>query len=116
MELVWEEASQISSTELAYVEVRSALARAFRDGRLARASLTRARAELVLRLSMAYLVAPTKSLIRTAGELAERHRLRAYDAVHLASALSLGDPEVVLATWDRELRRAAGEAGFIVAS
>lgn len=49
-----------------------------------------------------------------AGELAEGHRLRAGDAVHLASALALGDPELVVASWDGELRRAALEAGLAV--
>jgi predicted nucleic acid-binding protein len=51
-------------------------------------------------------------LARLAGELAERHALRGYDAVHLASALSVGDPELVLVSWDRELAAAAGAAGL----
>lgn len=46
-------------------------------------------------------------LARSASALAERHGLRGYDAVHLAAALSLDDPELVVATWDRALHRAA---------
>jgi hypothetical protein len=53
-------------------------------------------------------------LARSAGELAERHALRGYDALHLASALSIGDPDLVLATWDRQLARAALAAGAAV--
>jgi len=40
----------------------------------------------------------TSRLVRLAGELAERHALKGYDAVHLASAVTLREkvPEVVL--------------------
>src|SRR6201999_2901363 len=46
-------------------------------------------------------------LARAAGELAERHALRGYDAVHLASALAIEDEGLVVATWDRDLATAA---------
>ncbi len=61
------------------------------------------------------LVEPTASVIRAAGQIAEEYGLRAYDAVHLASALSLGDRQVVVATWDADLARAAREVGLAVA-
>lgn len=47
------------------------------------------------------------ALARSAGELAERHALRGYDAVHLASATAIDDPDLVIATWDRDLASAA---------
>ncbi|MHB0876935.1 MAG: type II toxin-antitoxin system VapC family toxin [Anaerolineae bacterium] len=54
-------------------------------------------------------------LIRQAADLAWRLQLRGYDAVHLASccafAESLREP-VVLATFDRQLARAARELGM----
>lgn len=54
-----------------------------------------------------------RPLLRDAGELAERLRLRGYDAVHLAALRQLGDPgTVTLATWDADLRRAARELGY----
>lgn len=46
-------------------------------------------------------------LARVAGDLAERHALRGYDAVHLASALAVEDVNLVMATWDRDLASAA---------
>lgn len=46
-------------------------------------------------------------LARTAGALAERHALRGYDAVHLASAAAIDAPHLVVATWDRDLADAA---------
>jgi predicted nucleic acid-binding protein len=56
-----------------------------------------------------------QELARGAGEYAENLRLRGYDAVHLATALELGDEEVVLVTWDRDLARAAEHVGLGVA-
>jgi uncharacterized protein len=47
-----------------------------------------------------------EALARAAGELAERRGLRGYDAVHLASATAIDHPELVVATWDRDLAAA----------
>ncbi len=41
--------------------------------------------------------------------------LRSADAVHLASALALGDPELTIAVWDRRLHTGAPTAGLRVA-
>lgn len=54
------------------------------------------------------------ALAREAGDLAEQLGLRGYDAVHLASALALGEPATVV-TWDDELRRAAAGCGCATA-
>lgn len=54
-------------------------------------------------------------LARTAGTLAARHGLRGYDAVHLASVLSIGDPELVTVTWDDNLAETALACGGKVA-
>jgi predicted nucleic acid-binding protein len=67
---------------------------------------------LVPRLDLIELRPP---LVGLAGDLAEHHRLRAGDAIHLASAVAVGDGELVVASWDAELRRAVGEVGLAVA-
>jgi predicted nucleic acid-binding protein len=54
------------------------------------------------------------TLARAAGELAERHALRGYDAVHLASALAIDDPRLVMATWDRDLAAAAAQHRTVI--
>jgi predicted nucleic acid-binding protein len=54
------------------------------------------------------------ALARLAGELAERHGLRGYDAVHLASAISIEDADLVTATWDDDLATAVTAAGYAV--
>jgi uncharacterized protein len=53
-----------------------------------------------------------QELAARAGEYAEGLGLRGYDAVHLATAFELGDEEVALVTWDRDLAHAAGQAGL----
>lgn len=56
-----------------------------------------------------------QELARSAGEHAEHLGLRGYDAVHLITALELGDEEVVLITWDRDLAQAAERVGLSIA-
>jgi uncharacterized protein len=46
-------------------------------------------------------------LATTAGELAERLALRGYDAVQLAAATTLNDPELIFLTGDHRLLDAA---------
>lgn len=55
------------------------------------------------------------TLARSAGELAELHGLRGHNAVHLASAISLEDSELLTVTWDRDLADAAVACGYAVA-
>jgi predicted nucleic acid-binding protein len=54
----------------------------------------------------------TEELARRAGWFARTQGLRAYDAVHLASAVSVADDEFVLVTADRELVAAAQTIGI----
>lgn len=61
------------------------------------------------------IVKATGPLLATAGDLAEIHRLRGYDAVHLASALCFPPSLVIMVTWDRRLREAALSAGLGIA-
>src|SRR5258708_16191037 len=52
----------------------------------------------------------TSAVEREAGELARRHALRGADAVHLASALAIGDVDLVFAGWDQHLHAGARAA------
>jgi hypothetical protein len=62
-------------------------------------------------------VAVTNELVRTSGRLAERHLLRGFDSVHLASALALqqGSEGVTFSAWDGRLLAAAESEGLVVA-
>jgi predicted nucleic acid-binding protein len=54
------------------------------------------------------------ALAQFAGELAELHGLRGYDAVHLASAIAIQDAAMVMVTWDRDLADASVACGYTV--
>jgi uncharacterized protein len=57
--------------------------------------------------------AVTDALLANAAESARTHALRAYDAVHLAGALSFATGEKLdFACWDKELREAAQKQAF----
>jgi predicted nucleic acid-binding protein len=77
---------------------------------LTAAGRTRARAEFESLQTELLVVGIDKALARRAGELAEQHGLRGYDAVHLASALSLAT-DATFVSWDPDLRRAAARSG-----
>jgi hypothetical protein len=54
----------------------------------------------------------SERLARRAGGLATEHRLRAYDAVHLASLESVDDRDTLLVSADNALLDAARARGF----
>lgn len=99
---------------LAYPEARAALAAAHRDGRLTAAGYRTAVTDFETLHATALIVGIDDSLARHAGDLAAEHRLRGYDAVHLASALRLG-PQTTIVTWDERLKDASAAAGLGVA-
>lgn len=53
-----------------------------------------------------------EAVMERAAELSIESGLRTLDALHLAAALSLSVPEVVFATWDRDLHEAARSKGL----
>jgi len=111
----WDGADSVATSRLSYAEARAALASALRAGRLSPAGLSAAKGTLEARFRELDLVEVADPLVRSAGDLAELHGLRGYDAVHLASALALGESELVLATWDRDLASAGAAEGVDLA-
>jgi predicted nucleic acid-binding protein len=55
----------------------------------------------------------TEGLAERAGELADAFALRGYDAVHLASAEAIADPDTLLVTADHDLASAAASLGLV---
>ena len=109
---LWDGASAAVTSRLAYPESRAALAAARRGGRLTKGSLDAAKRILDRVWAQVHVVELTSEIAVAAGDLAERFALRGYDAVHLASAISLGTGSAILATWDDDLAVAAGRAGL----
>ena len=112
---LWDEAERVVSVRVTYAEARAALAQAARIGRVAGRDLP----GLVVGLDDVYRQLDRAdvddALVHRAGELAQEHALRGYDAVHLATAERLQDGELVLVTGDGPLRAAAGSIGLAVA-
>jgi predicted nucleic acid-binding protein len=112
---LWDLADHVVSSRLVYAEARAALAQAHRIDRIDAAGLRRSVTDLEVLMADLDLVEVEAAVVRRAGELAELLALRGYDAVHLGSAESLADPDLVLAAGDRQLLRAASELQIAVA-
>lgn len=112
---LWDGCDAAVSSRLAYPEVRAALAAAARDHRIDARSLQTARADWETFWSATQPVELTATVERDAGQLADTHALRGADAVHLASALVIGLPDLVVAAWDRRLRDGVVSAGLRIA-
>jgi uncharacterized protein len=109
---LWNGAYPAASSILSYPEGRAALAAARCQGRLGEVEHAKALAVFEELQEDLITVGVDSGLARRAGEHAEDLGLRGYDAVHLATAFELGDEEVVLVTWDRDLACAAEQAGL----
>ena len=107
MAAFWAAADRVVSSRMLYPEARAALAAAARAGRLRSDGLRRAREELEALWRDVNCIEVTPDLARRAGELAEEHALRGYDAVHLASFEEVAADDGVLAAADDGLLAAA---------
>ncbi|MBA3373327.1 MAG: type II toxin-antitoxin system VapC family toxin [Actinomycetota bacterium] len=113
---LWDEAIRIVSVRLLYPEARAATAQAHRVGRLTAPQLRAAVGALDDRYPQVDVVQIDDELARRAGEFAEVHGLRGYDAVHLAAADRAGDTDLVVVAGDRALLNAAASVGLMTAS
>jgi predicted nucleic acid-binding protein len=113
-------ATAVATNIVGYAETRGALARALREGRIDAAR----HAATVILFDADWpafaVVEADGTLVRDAARLIDRHvahALRAFDAIHLASALLFagGQPATVtFACWDLRLWRAARDEGFVM--
>ncbi|HHV76135.1 MAG TPA: type II toxin-antitoxin system VapC family toxin [Syntrophothermus lipocalidus] len=85
-------ASLVATSKAAYAEARVAFARAFREGVLGEGGYLQM-IEMIASLQSGWprylTLAVSDSLVWLAGELAKRYRLRRFDSIHLASAMTL---------------------------
>jgi len=106
-----EKADVVSSSVVAYAEARAALARQRREGGLSPAEQRRARADLDSDWPRLLALDVDQSVAQRAGDLAERHGLRGFDSLHLASFHLLveefPEEEVRFSSFDGKLNRAA---------
>jgi len=113
---LWDQADRVASVRLMYPEARAALAQARRDNRLSSTALRAAVKDLDDLAAQLDIVELTEQLALRAGELAEAHALRGYDAVHLAAAEQLYDDDLVMVAGDSALLGAGEILGFATAA
>lgn len=112
---LWDGCDAPVSSRLAYVEVCAALAAAARNHTLTSSEADAASKAWDEFWAAVRLVELNADVERHAGELARTCALRGADAVHLASALAVGDDGLVMAVWDRRLHAGARNSGLRVA-
>ena len=95
-----------SSSELAVVEVSRAVARVEDDEGLARARVT----------FLSFTLLPIERTILDRAARLSPSELRSLDAIHVATALEIGDPDLVFYSYDERTVAAARSAGLIVSS
>lgn len=109
------EAQRVGTSRLSYVEARAAFARRYREGGLSQGHYREVIRQLEHEWDAYLLLEVTAPVIRRAGDLTEKHALRAYDAIHLATALSIL-PELAMAflAADERLIAAAAKEGLAI--
>jgi predicted nucleic acid-binding protein len=108
-------AEAVSTSQVAYPEARAAFARRQREGAFDTDDLRRIVDALDRDLAALVVVNLDRPLARRAGQLAERHALRGFDAIHLASAVELWELMGAVPTflaYDSRLMNAARAEGI----
>jgi uncharacterized protein len=109
-----QQADIVATSVVAYPEARAALARRRRERSLAPAAYRRTRLALEADWPRILALDVAEPLARHAGDLADTHRLRGFDALHLASYLTITrefrGEDVRFSSADKALVRAARTA------
>ena len=112
------EASAVATHVIAYPELRAALARAARMGRVGPEHLRELVATVDQDWRRLHTIQPDPTLIHRAGHLAGTLSLRGYDSVHLAAAeavsAQIAPAPFRFAVFDQGLRAAARELGLAI--
>lgn len=111
------EAELVGFASITYVEMASALAKAVRMKWIAEEGGRKAWEDFLSHWQAFARLTVNPALLERASRVAWEHGLRAYDAIHLASALewrdSLAEP-ITLATYDKGLWLAGQESGLSI--
>jgi predicted nucleic acid-binding protein len=104
----------VCTSVVAYAEARSALARLCRERKLSEKDHEIAKADLDEDWPRYLAIEVTREIWKAAGDLAEKHALRGFDSLHLASFLhlahaDLGEP-AQFSSFDDRLNNAANAA------
>jgi len=104
----------IATSRVTHAEIFSVLARCQRDRRITPASYKTQKKSFLSDWNTFHIVELTAAVLSDAGRQIERHALRGFDAIHLCSALWIGQP--FFACFDDRLRNAAAAEGLRLAT
>jgi uncharacterized protein len=113
-EKLWMQSSFVVCSQVGYAESRAALAAMRRSNRLSVSQFRDAKQSFEDVWEQMSTVPVSLAVIEDAGDLAEKHGLRGYDAVHLGAARAVG--VAVFASADIRLLEAASRCGFAVSN
>lgn len=112
---LWDGCDAAFSSRLANPEVSAALASARRSRQLGEAQVRASRRTWSRFWGSMRPVELTEMVEQHAALLVAEHALRGADAVHLASALTITDPSLIVAAWDKRLRAGASAEMLAIA-
>lgn len=104
------EADTVLTSLVAYPESRSAFARQFRDGRLSKKEFSQVKDIFEDDWGRYLVIGMNEDISCLAGDLADKHALRGFDAIHLASYLFFMrkiKKEIKFSSFDSRLNKAA---------
>ncbi len=108
--------SEVTATSLvAYAEARAAFARRFREKAFTKNEYNRLKDFFDKDWSRYLILSVTEDMIRLASDLAEKHALRGFDSIHLASALTLHQElssPILFSCFDDNLQKASEREGL----
>ena len=108
----------VATSILSYAEARAALSRKSREKGIDEKEYQRVKTELDMDWEHYFILNLTNDLVKSAGDLAEKHALRGFDALHLASAVAINrltSLPVTFSSSDARLRSAAQDEGLTMA-
>ena len=111
------EARIVATSRVACVEVRAGFARKLREGGLLQEEYSQVVENFKEDWEKYFVVEVSEDVARLGGRLVEKHPLRGFDAIHLASALLLKERanlEVSFSCFDKRLKNAARAEGLII--
>jgi predicted nucleic acid-binding protein len=114
-----ERAQVVSTSRVAYVEMRAGLARKLHQGELREKEYKRIISDFEKDWKNCFVIEVSEGVAKLGSELVEKHPLRALDALHLASALFLRErvrSDVFFSSFDGRLNEAAQAEGLAVPS
>ncbi len=110
------ESEMIFTSIISYPEVMSACNRAGKEGRYSNSDMMHVKNEFMRIWPDFRWINMTESLVKQAGELIFIHDLRAFDTIHLASAILIKEEsdgiDLFFSCFDRRLNRVAQKEGI----